>query len=131
MVSIPANRPRRRANLAPSSLGRRVSARRGTATGQQSQQQPQLLSNVSNLHRTVSEAVVSHYNVQPVFEVYADVQGRDLGGVSADVQRVVKSMQADLPRGSTFAIRGQVQSMNNSFRGLASVCCSPYCWSIS
>ncbi len=89
------------------------------ARGQQYQQQPQLLSNISHLHRTVSEGVVSHYNVQPVFEVYADVQGRDLGGVSADVQRVVKSLQPDLPRGSTFAIRGQVQSMNNSFTGLA------------
>ena len=87
--------------------------------GQQPYQQPQLLSNVSQLHRTTSEAVVSHYNVQSVFEVYADVQGRDLGGVSADVQRVVDSMQSDLPRGSSFAVRGQVQSMNNSFDGLA------------
>ena len=87
--------------------------------GRQSLQQPQLLSNVSHLHRTVSEGVVSHYNVQPVIEVYADVQGRDLGGVSADVQRVVDSLKPELPRGSTFAIRGQVQSMNNSFRGLA------------
>ena len=62
---------------------------------------------------------MSHYNVQPVFEVYADVQGRDLGAVSADVQRVVDSLRPELPRGSTFAIRGQVQSMNSSFRGLA------------
>jgi hypothetical protein len=89
------------------------------AKGQQPKQQPQLLSNVAHLHRTVSEGVVSHYNVQPVFEVYADVQGRDLGGVSADVQRVVNSLQSELPRGSAFAIRGQVQSMNNSFTGLA------------
>ena len=87
--------------------------------GQQPQQQPQLLSNLAHLHRTVSEGVVSHYNVQPVFEVYADVQGRDLGGVSADVQRVVDSLQPELPRGSTFAVRGQVQSMNSSYRGLA------------
>ena len=87
--------------------------------GQSAPPQPQLLSNISQLHRTVSEAVVSHYNVQPVFEVYADVQGRDLGGVLADVQRVVNSLKPELPRGSTFAIRGQVQSMNNSFRGLA------------
>jgi multidrug efflux pump subunit AcrB len=77
------------------------------------------LSNISRLHRTTSEAVVSHYNVQPVFEVNADVQGRDLGAVSADVQRVVDSLQSDLPRGSTFAVRGQVQSMNSSYRGLA------------
>jgi CzcA family heavy metal efflux pump len=82
-------------------------------------QPPQLLSNLTNLRRTVSESVVSHYNVQPVFEVYADVQGRDLGGVSADVQRVVDSLRPELPRGSTFAIRGQVESMNSSFTGLA------------
>jgi multidrug efflux pump subunit AcrB len=87
--------------------------------GQSSQQQPQLLSNIANLRRTVSEAVVTHYNVQPVFEVYADVQGRDLGSVSSDVRRVVDSLRPELPRGSTFAIRGQVQSMDNSYRGLA------------
>ena len=62
---------------------------------------------------------MSHYNVQPVFEAYADVQGRDLGAVSADVQRVIDALRPELPRGSTFAFRGQVQSMNNSYRGLA------------
>jgi multidrug efflux pump subunit AcrB len=72
-----------------------------------------------NLRRGVSEGVVSHYNVQPVFEVNADVQGRDLGSVSADVQRVVDSLTPELPRGSKFAIRGQVESMNSSFTGLA------------
>jgi multidrug efflux pump subunit AcrB len=83
------------------------------------EQQPQLLSNLASLRRGVSEAVVNHYNVQTVYEIYADVQGRDLGGVSADVQRVVESLQPELPRGSTFAIRGQVESMNSSFTGLA------------
>ncbi len=71
------------------------------------------------MRRTISNAVVNHYSVQPVYEVYADVQGRDLGGVSADVQRVVDRLTPDLPRGSTFSIRGQVQSMTSSFRGLA------------
>jgi multidrug efflux pump subunit AcrB len=80
---------------------------------------PQLLSNLATLQRTESEGVVSHYNVQPVFEVNADVQGRDLGGVAADVQRVVDSLRSELPRGSTFAIRGQVESMHSSFTGLA------------
>jgi multidrug efflux pump subunit AcrB len=94
------------------------------APGQQSKGQPpplqpQLLSNISQLHRTVSEGVVSHYNVQPVFEVYADVQGRDLGAVSADVRRAVDSLRPELPRGSTFAVRGQVESMTSSYRGLA------------
>jgi multidrug efflux pump subunit AcrB len=80
---------------------------------------PQLLSNVAGLTRAESQSVVSHYNVQPVFEINADVQGRDLGGVSADVSRIVDSLQSQLPRGSTIAIRGQVQSMNSSFNGLA------------
>jgi multidrug efflux pump subunit AcrB len=80
---------------------------------------PQLLSNLAGLRRVPTEGVVSHYNVQTVFEVYADVQGRDLGGVSADVNRVVDSLRGELPRGSTFAVRGQVESMNSSFSGLA------------
>jgi multidrug efflux pump subunit AcrB len=87
--------------------------------GAAQQQQPQLLSNLAKLRRTVSEGVVNHYNVQTVYEVYADVQGRDLGGVSSDVQRVVDSLTPELPRGSTFAIRGQVESMTSSFTGLA------------
>jgi multidrug efflux pump subunit AcrB len=87
--------------------------------GQAVQTHPQLLSNLAQIRRTLSNAVVSHYNVQPVYEVYADVQGRDLGGVAADVQQAVNLLHANLPRGSTFAIRGQVQSMTSSFNGLA------------
>jgi multidrug efflux pump subunit AcrB len=77
------------------------------------------LSNLADLRRTVSESVVNHYDVQPVFEVYANVQGRDLGAVSAEVERVVAAVREELPRGSTIAIRGQVESMNSSFTGLA------------
>jgi multidrug efflux pump subunit AcrB len=87
--------------------------------GVSSQQQPQLLSNISQIHRDLSEAVVSHYNVQPVFEIQADVQGRDLGGVSADVRRVLDSLKPELPRGSTFAVHGQIESMTRSYRGLS------------
>jgi multidrug efflux pump subunit AcrB len=87
--------------------------------GASSQQQPQLLSNISHLHRNLSEAVVSHYNVQPVFEVQADTQGRDLGGVSADVRRVLDALRPELPRGSTFAVHGQIESMTRSYRGLS------------
>jgi CzcA family heavy metal efflux pump len=87
--------------------------------GQVQGKPPQFLSNLANVRRARSEAVINHYNVQPVFEVYANVQGRDLGGVAADVNRVVDSLRPELPRGSTFAIRGQVESMNSSFTGLA------------
>jgi multidrug efflux pump subunit AcrB len=90
-----------------------------SAPGRTGTPPPQFLSNLADLKRTESEAVVNHYDVQPVFEVYANVQGRDLAGVSADVNRVVDSLRAELPRGSTLVVRGQVESMNSSFRGLA------------
>ena len=83
------------------------------------QVQPQLLSNLTNLRRTTSQQNINHYNVQPVYEVYANVQGRDLGTASADVQKVIDAVRPTLPRGSTIALRGQVQSMNSSFTGLA------------
>ncbi len=80
--------------------------------------QPQLLSNLIDLRRTTSEQVVNHYNVQRVYDVFAGVEGRDLGGASGDVQKIVDSLKAELPRGSTINVRGQVQSMNSSFLGL-------------
>jgi multidrug efflux pump subunit AcrB len=83
------------------------------------QVQPQLLSNLTNLRRTTSEQNINHYNVQPVYEVYANVQGRDLGTAAADVQKVIDAVWPTLPKGSTIALRGQVQSMNSSFAGLA------------
>ena len=79
---------------------------------------PQLLSNLVNLRRSESEAVISHYNVQPVFEVYAAVQGSDLGSVASKVRHIVDEIQPELPRGSSIAIRGQVESMDSSFSGL-------------
>jgi multidrug efflux pump subunit AcrB len=80
---------------------------------------PQLLSNLVDLRRTVSSANVNHYNVQPVYDIYANVQGRDLAAVAADVQKAVDAVRPDLPRGSSIVIRGQVQTMNSSFTGLA------------
>jgi multidrug efflux pump subunit AcrB len=91
----------------------------GTAGGGTPQPQPQLLSNLARLYRTSSQSVINHYDVQPVFDVYANVQDRDLGGVLGDVNRAVKNVLPDLPRGSTIEVRGQVQSMQRSFRGLA------------
>ncbi|MBV8091148.1 MAG: efflux RND transporter permease subunit, partial [Alphaproteobacteria bacterium] len=95
-----------------------TAARRQTIDGMTTQAPPQLLSNLVSLHRTVSPANVNHYNVQPVYDIYANVQGRDLAAVAADVQKAIDSVQADLPRGSTIVTRGQVQTMNSSFSGL-------------
>ena len=69
--------------------------------------------------RTTQQAVVTHYNVQPVIDIYGSVQGRDLGGVAADVTRIVDAAKANLPRGARVVIRGQVQTMESSFSGLA------------
>jgi multidrug efflux pump subunit AcrB len=59
--------------------------------------QPQLLSNVASIHNTATPVVVSHYNVQRVFDVYANTQNRDLGGVAQQVQKIVDQMKAHLP----------------------------------
>ena len=51
--------------------------------------------------------IVNHYNVWPVFDVYANVDRRDLGGVGAEVEKIMREEEANLPRGTTFDLRGQ------------------------
>ena len=80
---------------------------------------PQLLSNLGELRRATSAANVNHYDVQPVFNIFANLQRRDLAGVAHDVQQVIQAVTPELPRGSTIALRGQVQTMERSFVGLA------------
>src|SRR5205085_381838 len=79
---------------------------------------PQILGNLVRSSTTARPATVSHYNAQPMINVYAAVNGRDLGGVSDDVALRVKEIEKDLPRGSHMIIRGQVQTMKSSFTGL-------------
>jgi multidrug efflux pump subunit AcrB len=95
-----------------------ASGPRQTVSGESLPQPPQLLSNLVDLRRTTSAANITHYDVQPVFDVYANVQGRDLAAVSAGVQKAIDAVKADLPQGSTIVTRGQVQTMNSSFTGL-------------
>ncbi|MGF6602659.1 multidrug efflux pump subunit AcrB [Paraburkholderia sp. GAS448] len=76
------------------------------------------LGTLGTTSRGTQQAVVSHYNVQPVLDIFASTQGRDLGGVASDVARLVDAARAQLPPGSSIVIRGQVQSMNQSFVGL-------------
>jgi multidrug efflux pump subunit AcrB len=77
-----------------------------------------ILGALGTISRTTQQAVVTHYNVQPVIDIYGSVQGRDLGGVAADVTRIVDAAKANLPRGARVVIRGQVQTMQSSFNGL-------------
>ncbi|WP_419803912.1 efflux RND transporter permease subunit [Terriglobus sp.] len=84
------------------------------------QPQAQLLSNVAQIQHTSSPAITNHYNVQPVYDVYVNKSGRDLGGVAGDIQTILNRFQAagKLPKGATLTMRGQVKSMNDSFTGL-------------
>jgi len=68
--------------------------------------------------RASQQGVVSHYNVQPVLDLFGAVRGRDLGAVAADVQHIVDQARAQLPAGSDIVVRGQVQTMHASFAGL-------------
>src|SRR5438105_7666232 len=79
---------------------------------------PDVLGNLATLGLGELPVIVNHYNVRPVFDVLANVQGRDLGGVADEVAKVVDSFKSKLPRGTFLSIRGQVQSMNSSFAGL-------------
>jgi multidrug efflux pump subunit AcrB len=79
----------------------------------------QLLDNLlSGVHRGVTSALINHYNVQPVFDIYANTDQRDLGGVAADIEKIMNQAKKTLPRGSTLVLRGQVLTMETSFRRL-------------
>ncbi|MGH6877465.1 MAG: efflux RND transporter permease subunit, partial [Rhizomicrobium sp.] len=78
----------------------------------------QLLGALSTIRRGNSDAVVSHYAIEPAFDVYATTQGRDLGAVAGDVQKVIAAAAPDRPKGTSVSLRGQVQTMNAAFSGL-------------
>jgi multidrug efflux pump subunit AcrB len=79
---------------------------------------PQILGNVGTITRSVGAPVVSHYDIQPVIDIYGSVQGRDLGAVARDIDKILHDSQKDLPRGSQVVMRGQVQTMRSSYTGL-------------
>jgi CzcA family heavy metal efflux pump len=79
---------------------------------------PQILGNLSQVRVNVEPALITHYNSQPMIDVYASVEGRDLGGVDGDIQNILKKFQNQLPRGSQLARQGQAATMTSSFIGL-------------
>jgi multidrug efflux pump subunit AcrB len=76
---------------------------------------PQLLSNLAGVRRGVAPEIVNHYNVQPVFDVYANIDRRDLGSVGSAVEKIVQRVMPTLPRGTTIDVRGQIKTMSDSF----------------
>jgi multidrug efflux pump subunit AcrB len=79
---------------------------------------PGMLSNVATLKRDKVPTNSNQTNIQPVFDIYASIQGRDLGSVAADINKVTNELQKELKPGNTIQVVGQIQSMNDSFRDL-------------
>ncbi|MDQ0396381.1 efflux RND transporter permease subunit [Labrys monachus] len=77
-----------------------------------------LLGGVARIQRTVSNAVVSQYNIVPMVQIYATTQGRDLGAVATDIDKVLADTAGQVPKGSAVVLLGQVQTMNSAFAGL-------------
>jgi len=78
----------------------------------------QVLQALASVKREMHTAVASHYNVQPVIDIFGAVQGRDLGGVAREMQPILDAAKKDLPRGSEIVVRGTVETMRSSFTGL-------------
>jgi multidrug efflux pump subunit AcrB len=78
----------------------------------------EILANVASIDRGTEPGVIFHYDIRPVIDVYANVQDRDLGGVSQEVNKIVAGVQNQLPKGTETTVRGQVLTMNQSFQGL-------------
>jgi len=78
----------------------------------------QVLGNLVTASPGTEMAVVSHYDIKPVIDIFVSVQGRDLGSVAADVDQLMNDTRSKLGRGASVVLRGQVQTMRNSFTGL-------------
>ena len=85
-----------------------------SATGNTSQ----MLGNLSAFRRDESPIIIDHYNIQPVFDVYADIDQRDLGGVASAIDKIMKDATKTLPVGTTLVLRGEVKTMQDSFTRL-------------
>jgi multidrug efflux pump subunit AcrB len=79
-----------------------------------------IMASLVSVQRGAGMAVVSHYNVAPVIDIFGAAAGRDLGGVAGDITKIIEATRSQLPRGSQVVIRGQVQTMRSSYIGLLS-----------
>jgi multidrug efflux pump subunit AcrB len=81
-------------------------------------QRPEILGDLASLNRSHEMEVISQYNIRRVIDVYGSVQDRDLGAVAREVEKIVEKNRKDLPRGTFITVRGQVQTMRDSYFGL-------------
>jgi multidrug efflux pump subunit AcrB len=96
-----------------------VDALNNTPVAAATTREPQLLGNVASVAHRLGPTNVTHYNIALSFDVLASVQDTDLGSVAAKIEQLLDEIRPELPRGTTVTIRGQVQSMTTSFRGLS------------
>jgi len=89
-------------------------------TGTDPNAPPSLMASLVAVQRGTGMAVVSHYNVAPVIDIFGAATGRDLGGVAGDINKIIGATRTQLPRGSRVVVRGQVQTMRASYVGLLS-----------
>jgi multidrug efflux pump subunit AcrB len=89
-------------------------------TGTDPNAPPSIMASLVSMQRGVGMAVVSHYNVAPVIDIFGAPTGRDLGSVSRDINKIIQDTRQELPRGSQIIVRGQVQTMRASYVGLLS-----------
>ncbi len=86
-------------------------------TGAASESLP-ILGGLARITRTSGNAVVSQYNIEPMVQIFAAPQGRDLGAVATDIRQVLAETAKDVPKGSTVVLLGQVETMDSAFAGL-------------
>jgi len=80
---------------------------------------PAILADVATIRRSQEMAAIDHYNIRRVVDIYTNVQGRDLGSVGRDIARIVDANKGQLPRGSFVHVKGQIETMNDSYASLA------------
>ena len=87
-------------------------------TGTDPNAPPSIMASLVSMQRGTGMAVVSHYNIAPVIDIFGAVSGRDLGSVSGDINKIIAATRKQLPRGSQVVVRGQIQTMQASYIGL-------------
>ncbi|MFA6301635.1 MAG: efflux RND transporter permease subunit [Legionella sp.] len=85
---------------------------------QSTPKQAQILGAFSKIRRTMTDVVESHYNVQPAIDIFASIQDRDLGSIAKDIQKIIDDTKKDVPKASTVAVRGQIETQQYAFSGL-------------
>ncbi len=118
VYNLAISTPQYRVDSLDSLLGIPVAAQVGAAGAGNATGTTQLLGNLVEARSGRSPAVVTRYNITPVVDVYVSVQGTDLASVAAQVQQRIDQIRPKLPRGSQVTMRGQVQTMTDSFIGL-------------